>query len=291
MIKTILVPASGTPTDVATFAAALAIARPFGAHIDVLHARLDPTGMAVAMASDAGAGALTAGLLEQLESDARDREAKAKQAFARFCSEAGIAEAGAPPTGSPSSGAGVTAEWHVEIGDEPRLMANYGMTADLVIAGRTPEEDVLGRTTLETVLLETGRPLLIPAAAAMPAAIERVAIAWKPTQHTARAVAMAMPLLARAREVVVLTVAERLEEHAATDRLVRALDWHGLAARAESLLPDPEGAAATLLARANECADLLVMGGYGHSRVREWVFGGFTQQVLKTAPLPVLMAH
>jgi nucleotide-binding universal stress UspA family protein len=161
----------------------------------------------------------------------------------------------------------------------------------LVVAGRTPEEDVLGRTTLETVLLETGRPLLIPGTAAMPAAIERVAIAWKATQHTARAVAMAMPLVARAREVVVLSVAERPDEHAATDRLVRAFGWHGLSARAEPLQPGPESAATTLLARANECADLLVMGGYGHSRVREWVFGGFTQQVLQTAPLPVLMAH
>jgi nucleotide-binding universal stress UspA family protein len=291
MIKTILVPASGTPTDAATFAAALAIARPFGAHIDVLHARLDPTGAAVAMASDAGSGALTAGLLEQLENDARDREAKAKEAFTRFCGEAGIAEAGAPPAGSQSSGGGVSAEWHVESGDEPRWMAQYGMTADLVVAGRTPEEDVLGRTMLETVLLETGRPLLIPGTAAMPAAIERIAIAWKATQHTARAVAMAMPLVARAREVVVLTVAERPDEHAATDRLVRAFGWHGLAARVEPLQPGADGAVATLLARANERADLLVMGGYGHSRVREWVFGGFTQQILQAAPLPVLIAH
>jgi nucleotide-binding universal stress UspA family protein len=125
----------------------------------------------------------------------------------------------------------------------------------------------------------------------MPTAIERMAIAWKPTQHTTRAVALAMPLIARAREVVVLTIAERPDEHDTTDRLVRGFTWHGLAARAERLQPGTGGAVQTLLAAANECADLLVMGGYGHTRIREWVFGGFTREVLDAAPLPVLIAH
>jgi len=287
MIKTILVPASGNPTDAATFAAALAVARPFGAHIDVLHARYDPTSAAMAMATDGGSGALTAGLIEQLESDARSREAKAKEAYVRFAREAAIAETGAPSTGS----GGVTAAFSAEIGEEPRLLSRYGMTADLIVAARTPDDDAVGRTTLEAVLLESGRPLLIPAATPMPAAIDRVAIAWKPTQHTARAVALAMPLIARAKEVVVLTVAEPRDEHDTTDRLVSTLTWHGLKARAEALRPGADGAVATLLAAASAHADLLVMGGYGHTRIREWVFGGFTQQVLTDAPLPVLIAH
>src|SRR5688500_18210302 len=108
MIKTILVPASGNPSDAATFAAALAVARPFGAQIDVLHARFDPTSTAVAMASDAGSGALTAGLIEQLENDGRGREARAKEAFARFCKEADIAETAAAPSNAPSAGGAVT---------------------------------------------------------------------------------------------------------------------------------------------------------------------------------------
>src|ERR1051325_11611887 len=99
MIKTILVPATGNGTDAASFAAALAIARPFGAHLDVLHVRSDPTAAAVAMASDGGSGALTAGLIEQLEADARAREAKAKQGFSRFCGEVGLIEAGTSPRG------------------------------------------------------------------------------------------------------------------------------------------------------------------------------------------------
>ena len=82
MIKTILVAATGTQSDAASFAAALAIARPCAAHLDVLHVRLDAISVAVAMTTDVGSGALTAGLLEQLERDTRERERAARAGFA-----------------------------------------------------------------------------------------------------------------------------------------------------------------------------------------------------------------
>ena len=286
MIRTILVAATGDPGDAATFAAALTVARPFGAHLDVLHVRLDPITTGVAMAAE-GAGVM-AGLIEQLEADALQREARAQEGFTRFCGEAGLAVAAAPaaPGGPPS------AEWHVETGEEPDWMAVYGRTSDLIVASRAADAALAG-STLEAVLLESGRPLLMSPEAGMPAAIERVAIAWKPRPQAARAVALAMPFLTRAAEILIVTVEERPDERAETDRLVRHLAWHGLAARAERLRPGPDGAAATLLSSLAGRTDLLVMGGYGHSRVREWVFGGFTQHVLADAalPLPVVMAH
>ncbi|HEV8679961.1 MAG TPA: universal stress protein [Stellaceae bacterium] len=288
MIKTILVAASGDDGDAATFAAALAIAQHFAAHLDVLHVRVDAVSAAVAMMTDAGSGAAAAGLIEQLEQDASGREAKARDIFTRFCRGAKLAEISAPPG---SGAAAASAEWHVETGDEPRWMAAYGVAADLIVAPRATGEAVLARTTLEAVLLETGRPLVIPAAAPMPASFARIAIAWKPTPQAARAVALAMPFLARAKEVVVITVDEEAGAGDAAAPLVRNLLWHGLSARTEQLKPGPEGAAATLLAGARERADLLVMGGYGHTRLREWVFGGFTQSVLDDAPLAVLIAH
>ena len=288
MIKTILVAATGGDSDAATFAAALAIARPFAAHLEVLHVRQDPVALAVAMTTDAGGGALASGVIEQLEKDARERERKAHEIFTRFCRGAGLAAISAP---TPTSTAAPSAEWHVETGEEPRWMATYGVAADLIIAPRATGDDGFARATLEAVLLESGRPILIPAATAMPAKFERIAIAWKPTAQAARAVAAAMPFLAQAREIVVATVEEAAEGREEADRLVRSLAWHGFAATALTLKPGAEGAAATLLAGIGNRADLLVMGGYGHSRLREWVFGGFTQHVLADAPLPVLIAH
>lgn len=288
MIKTILVTATGNESDAATFAAALAIARPCAAHLDLLHVRLDPVSIAVAMSTDAGSGALAAGIIEQLEQDGRQREAKARDSFARFCAAAGLAETTAPAavaTAAPS------AQWHVEAGEESRWMAAYGVASDLIVAPRATGEDAGARSVLETVLLETGRPLVIPAASAPPPNFERIAIAWKATPQAARAVAAAMPLLTRAKEVVVISVEEPQAIHQEADRLVRNLAWHGVAATSAPLTPGPAGVGATLLAGARDRADLLVMGGYGHSRLREWVFGGVTQLVLADAPLPVLIAH
>src|SRR6266567_3290711 len=158
MIKTILVPATGGGSDAATFAAALAIARPFAAHLDMLHVRQDPVALAVAMTTDAGGGALAAGLVHQLEKDARERERKAHEIFTRFCADAGIAVIGAP---TPASAKAPSAEWHVETGEEPSWMAAYGVAADLFIAPRaTGDEEGVSRATLEAVLLESGRPIL-----------------------------------------------------------------------------------------------------------------------------------
>jgi nucleotide-binding universal stress UspA family protein len=292
MIKTILVAATGSESDAASFAAALAIARPLAAHLDVLHVRLDPISIAVAMTTDVGGGALTAGLIEQLERDAREREARAREIFTRFCAAAGLAEITAPAPDGAGGPSAASAEWHVETGDEPRWMATYGLASDLIVTPRaTAGGDAVARSILETVLLESGRPLVIPAAAPMPAHFARIVIAWKPTSQAARAVAAAMPLLARAKEIIVLTVEEPDAAHREADRLVRNLAWHGIAATTAPLQPGPEGAGATLLAGARDRADLLVMGGYGHSRLREWVFGGVTQLVLADAPLPVLIAH
>ena len=294
MIRSILVAATGDPTDAAAFTAALAIARPFGAHLGVLHVRSDPISAGIAMATGAGSGAITAGLIEQLEADVAQREARAKKGFERFCAEAGLTIPGTPagPTNALSAANALSAEWHVETGREPDWVAVHGRSADLVVASRS-EDGALGRSTLEAVLLETGRPLLVPGPgpAAMPEAIERIAIAWKPVPQAARAVALAMPLLHRAREVVIATVEERADQHDEIDRLSRYLGWHGLTPTIARMRSGPDGAAATLLSAIAGRADLLVMGGYGHSRVREWVFGGFTQHVLAGAPLPVLMAH
>jgi nucleotide-binding universal stress UspA family protein len=288
MIKSILVPATGDQADLATFAAALGVAREFSAHIEFLHVHLDAVATAVAMTSDAAGGVLLEGIIEQLERDAREREAKAKRMFDEFCARESLAILEIPEDqarGKP------TAQWHVETGDEARSIEAYGMAADLIVAARGADDEVTARLVLEAALLDTGRPLLIPGAAVpAPAFGGTVAIAWKATPQAARAVAAAMPFIARAERVIVMTVEEGQASDGA-DRLVRNLAWHGCRATAEILTRKGEDAVETLLAAAKERTGLLVMGGYGHSRLREWIFGGFTQRVLADAPLPVLMAH
>jgi nucleotide-binding universal stress UspA family protein len=289
VIKTILVPATGNETDIAALDAALRVARVFAAHIDALHIRIDSVEIAVATMTDGGGAAMTGGLVEQLEQDTQDREAKALGIFTDFCGRERLSITAAPGDAK----AQPSAQWHVETREEPRWMTRYGIAADLIVASRGPADDpTAARSVLEEVLIETGRPLLIPSGGSSATMTDRIAIAWKPTPQTARAVAAAMPFLVGAKEIVVMTVQEEEDRSDDADRLVRNLEWHGLKAVAHRLKPDTGSAADTLLAAAAEkkCG-LLVMGGYGHGQLREWIFGGFTQQVLVSAPVPVLIVH
>jgi nucleotide-binding universal stress UspA family protein len=286
MIKSILVPATGSNADNAIFAAALAVARACAAHLDFLHVRVDAVSLAASMATD-GAGALASGLIERIEQESDEREQAARNAFESFCRSAGLAIAE-----TPAGAAAPSAQWHRETGTEPYWIAAYGRAADLVVAGRPADGEGVLTESLEAALLQTGRPLLIPPASGMAALPETVAIAAKGTPESARAVTAAMPLIEMAKSVVVLTVEEEAAQpDDAAERLAAGLGWHGFAVSLLRLRPSERGAAETLLAAAQQRSALLVMGGYGHSRLREWVFGGVTERVLRAAPVPVLMTH
>ena len=287
MIKTILVPATGSDRDNAVFASALIIARAFAAHLEFLHVRPDAASTAIAMASDGGGATMVGGLITRLEEEASRREEKAKQLFESFCQREGLALRDAP-----SDPQGPSAQWCREIGAEPYWVAEYGHAADLLVIGRPGEDEGVSLDTVEGALIDSGRPLLIPPAVPLTAVPETIAIAWKATPQAARALTAASPFLSMAKQIVVLIVAEdqRAPEEEA-DRLMAGLQWQGLPVSVRHLRPQAHSAADTLLSAAGEHAALVVMGGYGHSRLREWIFGGFTLRVLRGANVPVLMAH
>ncbi len=114
--------------------------------------------------------------------------------------------------------------------------------------------------------------------------------------EAARAVTAAMPLLQKARRIDVYGANESDKRAAdcvdCSDSIVRYLRWHGLNAMGHFvILADRTAADAVLESARHVEVDLLVMGAYGHSRVREFVFGGFTQRMLKGAELPVMLFH
>jgi nucleotide-binding universal stress UspA family protein len=286
MIKTVLVPATGSERDGAVFAAALGVARRFAAHMEFLHVRPDALALAVSMASDGGGAMMVGGLVNRLEEEANQREEKARQLFQGFCEREGLPLLDAP------SGPGPSAQWVREIGAEPAWITEYGRAADLLVIGRPGEDEGVSLDTLETALLESGRPLLIPPAGLLSAVPSTIAIAWKATPQTARALTAASPFFSIAKQIVILTVAEEqrsAEEEAS--RLMAGLRWRGVPVSVRHLHPDERSVADTLLSAAAEHAALLVMGGYGHSRLRQWIFGGVTLRVLHDAAVPVLMVH
>ena len=287
MIKTILVPATGSERDAAVFAAALSLARRFAAHLQFLHVRPDAAALAVSLSADGSGATMVGGLMNRLEDEAALREERASQSFRGFCERHALAIREAPsPDARPS------AQWLREIGAEPQWIVEHGRLSDLLVIGRPGEDEGVLLDTLETALLESGRPLLIPPPTPATALPETIAIAWKNTPHAARALTGALPFLSIAKQIVILTVAEDTgspEEEA--NRLATCLRWHGVPVSIRHLQSNGRTVPDTLLSAAANGAALLVMGGYGHSRLREWIFGGVTLQVLRHADVPVLIMH
>jgi nucleotide-binding universal stress UspA family protein len=150
---------------------------------------------------------------------------------------------------------------------------------------------------LETTLMRSGRRVLIMPRSAAEMIGRTVVIAWKDSAETARALTAAMPFLVKAERIVVIEVSENgteadRESGGSSDRLVAGLAWHRIKAEARIVKPGDRTGPEILLSAAGDVgADLVVMGAYGHSRVREMIFGGFTRRVLRAADLPVLMFH
>ena len=230
---------------------------------------------------------MVGGLIERIDEEATQREDTAKQLFQRFCEREQLLIEDAP-----AGRQNPTAQWLRQIGDEAYWVREYGRAADLLVIGRPADNEGVSIDTIEAALVGTGRPVLIVPAAPLVSLPETIVVAWKPAPEAARAVTAAMPLLSKAKQVLIVTVAEEeglSDEEGA--RLMTNLTWHGLNASTRHLKPERLGAADTLLAAAAEQSALVVMGAYGHSRFREWIFGGFTEHVLRGAAVPVLMMH
>jgi nucleotide-binding universal stress UspA family protein len=293
MIKTLLVPVTGDDTDEIAAAAALAIARAFAAHIDFLHVQLDPGETATMMAAEGASGPMVSGLFNQFAAGAAERAQRAESFFQSFCRRANLPFVNAPPASSGPSVSGPSARWLRQLGAEPYWVAAYGRAADLLVIARPDSGDEVALTTIETALIDSGRPILVPGPAVMAELPETILVGWKPVREAAHALATALPFLRRARNVVLLSVSEEQNDSdpQAAARVAEGLAWHGIPVSLLSLAPGPEGAAETLLAAAAERQALLVIGGYSRNRLREWIFGGVTRHVLQAAAVPVLIAH
>jgi nucleotide-binding universal stress UspA family protein len=149
-------------------------------------------------------------------------------------------------------------------------------------------------TLAEDVIFGSGRPAILLPELTKPGVFDHVAIAWDGSRVAARAVADATPLLGKASRITVLTVTDEknLPEHDPGARLARGLRERGLSAEAHAVLSGGGDIAVTLQENAIQlAANLLVMGGYGHTRMRDFILGGATEGVLRDLRLPILISH
>lgn len=183
----------------------------------------------------------------------------------------------------------VSAQWHAMAGGGADVVVAYARFADLVIVGRNPPggEDIVAEVTIRS-----GRPVLVaPAAEEFSSATEHALIAWDASRESARALHDALPLLKRAKRVTLLSVGPPEKTPPSMD-IAAHLSRHGIAAEVSHETDTARDAGPALLQRAASLAcDLIIMGAYGHSPLRERVLGGTTLHVLQHMTVPVLMSH
>jgi nucleotide-binding universal stress UspA family protein len=277
-LKDILVHLDGSPASASRLDIAVDLAQRHGAHLVGLF--VAEIALPAGIIGDPGGGAAMV-LIEQMRQVGLADGAAAETAFRERTRREGL-----------------SAEWRMLEGMGTEIVPLHARYADLVILGqRDPEGPDVTGAILEAALFGAGRPVLVvPYVGGFVRAGRRVLVAWNASKEAARAVADAMPILAAAENATVLAVNPRRgigghgEEPAADIAL--HLARHGVTAVAEQVVAPAVGDDEALLnAAAEHGADLLVMGAYGHSRLREMVMGGVTRTILRSMTLPVLLSH
>jgi nucleotide-binding universal stress UspA family protein len=190
--------------------------------------------------------------------------------------------------------AGLNTSWQACVEAPNRCLAASALQADLIVTGSRAESDgpYSHWVNVGELVLTAGRPVLVAAAGVEEIKAETIVIAWKDTREARRAVADALPFLKAASDVVVAS----FEDGGGADResLSDVLAWlrrHAVKARGD-IYPAKHGISAALEETSQGLgADLVVMGGYGHSRLREWLFGGMTRDLLAASTLNRFMSN
>lgn len=281
MIKDVLVHLDGTPRDEERLQHADVIAAASQAHVTGLFTNLLPD-MPLIAPMDAGAAA--AEILVSLNDEAKRTgdllQKKLAERLQRFSVSSEVRRVDGTP-GELSSQAATEARW-----------------ADLFIMSRPYGMDGSEQwgQLFEAVLFESGRSVLVVPPNHRPAdAIRRVLVCWRNTREAARAVAEAMPFLEKATKITILVVdPEKKADNTGepTADIAKHISRYGAPVEVSIAQSQGRDVSEVILEQARKAsADLIVMGGYGHSRAREWIIGGATRNTLTTSEFPVLMAH
>jgi nucleotide-binding universal stress UspA family protein len=255
---------------------AVSVAAAFDAHVAGIAFLYDP------IVPVSGTGYIPAEVIETQQADNQDAAKAAADRFAAAASRAGVS---AEPITLAASFGGA--------GDQ---FGRIARRFDLAIVGQAdPEANSVEEIIAESTLFESGRPVIVvPYIQKAPLKLDLVMVCWDGSRPAARAIADAMPLLEKAKRVEVVIVSN---ERGKKDEIEGAdmgqhLARHGLKVEVERIDGGNIDVADALLSHAADSgADFIVMGGYGHSRLREFVLGGVTHTILRSMTLPVLMSH
>ena len=284
-IRKLLLPLTGTAAGEAALATALMTARIWTAHVTALHVRVDSRDVAP-LAGEGLSGAMIEEMMSATEKESTDRAHAVRAMFERF-----VAAQGVTVTDARRGATVPTASFATITGREEDLVAQQARLADLTIVPHPDSgEDVSSSDALHAVLFDSGRPVLIAPRKTPETIGTRICIAWNGTAESAAAVLGVLPWLQRATAVRILTSDEYHRRGPQAADLVDYLNLHGISPDIASFRAIDKEVGAGLLAAARDFgADLVAMGAYSHSRLRQLILGGVTRHVLEKSAIPVMM--
>ncbi len=275
--RTILLYLDGGARDEAALGVALHVAAFEQAHVAALHV-IHPFSPALGAFGDAAAG-----VIADLQRDYVD-EAQAAADALRKNAERRAEQAGIP------------FEWRLEEGSADDIVPIQARYADLTIANQIDPDSVNSsrkRGLAIQLVMDSGRPMLVvPYAGTFAAPGKRILVAWNGSREAARAVHDAMPFLRRADLVSLFSINPRQTDHIAGFDISNQIARHGVKVEAVRTVSGDVSVGDLLLSEAADLdADMIVMGAYGHSRLREFILGGASQHILNCMTVPVFMSH
>ncbi len=266
---------------------AFMLGRDLSAHLDVLHVKSDPRDNLLFATEEMSESHLQECL--RAADEVAERARTVRTLFDTCCARYGVT---AIDEDCPAGLASAT--WVAQSSRWEEILARRGRIADMIMVPRPVAKNTeSAHAIFETALRETGHPVLVTPPTAPSVLGRTVAVAWNGSTESARAVGAAMPFIEKAERLVVLTAESNHTRATAAAEAAGYLALHGLAAetRVFSKSAHPSVGEALLEHCRTLGADLLVMGAYTHSRLREMLLGGVTRYMLDHAELPVLMAH
>lgn len=284
--KKVLAPLTGGARDASVLTSAFAAAQPFNAHVVALFVRPDPA-EAMPFFGEGVSGSMVQEIVD-VAKEAADRAS----VEARAVLEGVARQAQAEILAKPDRRDKLSVSFHEERGNFADRVTLASRLADIVIFGPLKEGDRPGLTeAFEAVLLQSGRPVLLAAHTAPKSFAQHISIVWDGSIASAHALTAAMPYIARAASIEFLMVKRPGEElNCSEPREYLMLHGFGSEVRMVETSARPIGQA-LLEGAADGGADFLVLGGYGHSRLRQLFAGGVTKHVVSHAEIPLFLVH
>ncbi len=286
-IRKLLLPLTGTAAGEAALTTSLMIARRFNAHVTALHVRVDSRDVAP-LAGEGLSGAMIEEMMSATEKESGERAHAVRSMFERFVARQEVV------VSEPHPGAHQpTASFASVTGREEDIVAQQARLADLTVVPHPDAgEDVSSSDALHAVLFDSGRPVLISPQIAPKSIGTRVCLAWNGTAESAASALAALPWMQQAEAVRILSAEGYQRRGPGAPDLAAYLSLHDVNADITIFRPVGSSVGAGLLAAAAEFGcDLLSMGAYSHSRLRQLILGGVTRHVLEYSNLPVMMTR